>query len=370
MRFHAVSPIRGRSFQPTGVNVMNTAYGLKLTETELERVERIRKDFVYWNLCDSTTRECGDEIYLKQVKESNVTAINHTVCYTVDFAEGVKNIAHWTRLYDTHPEVGFIAKSYADIERARKEGRTAIFMGFQDVTALEGDIDRMEIFYNLGIRFVQPTYQDRNMFGDGCGERFQSGLSNLGIKFIRRLDELGIVIDTSHVGIGTTIDCANMSSNPIMATHTAARGLVDTPRNKTDDEIKAIAAKGGVIGIAGKSGFLKPDGLATGSTINDMIDHVVYIANLVGIEHVGIGTDVGDLRKYSRDRMAEFHSRHPEVAIIGPDLRTDLMHPKDVGPGSLHYIIAYLVKRNFTDDEIRMVLGDNANRVVKAVFKD
>ena len=167
-------------------------------------------------------------------------------------------------------------------------------MGFQDVTALEGDMNRMEVFYNLGIRFVQPTYQDRNLFGDGCGERFQSGLSKLGIKFVEKLDELGIVIDTSHVGIGTTIDCANMSQRPIMATHTAARAIVDTPRNKTDDEIKAIAAKGGVIGIAGKSGFLKKDGLETGSTINDMIDHVVYIAGLVGIDHVGIGTDVGD----------------------------------------------------------------------------
>ncbi|MBV7482961.1 dipeptidase [Bordetella sp. BOR01] len=345
-------------------------FGLELTEAEHERAARIRKEFVYWNLCDSTTRECGDEIYLDQVKASNVTAINHTVCYSVDFAEGVKNIAHWTRLYDTHPEVGFIAKSYADIARAQQEQRTAIFMGFQDVTALEDDMDKMKVFYDLGIRFVQPTYQDRNLFGDGCGERYQSGLSNLGIKFIKKLDELGIVIDTSHVGIGTTIDCATISERPIMATHTAARGIVDTPRNKTDDEIKAIAAKGGVIGIAGKSGFLKKDGLDTGSTINDMIDHVVYIANLVGIEHVGIGTDVGDLRKYSPDRMAEFHARHPEVAIIGPKLRTDIMHPKDVGPGTLHYIIAYLAKREFSDDEIRMVLGENANRVVKAVFKD
>lgn len=349
---------------------MSKAFGLELSETEQERVARIRQDFVYWNLCDSTTRECGDETYLEQVKASNVTAINHTVCYTVDFAEGVKNVAHWTRLYDRRPDVGFIAKTYADIERARKERRTAIFMGFQDVTALEDDMDRMEVFYNLGIRFVQPTYQDRNLFGDGCGERFQSGLSKLGIKFIEKLDELGIVIDTSHVGIGTTIDCANMSKRPIMATHTAARAIVDTPRNKTDDEIKAIAAKGGVIGIAGKSGFLKKDGLETGSTINDMIDHVVYIADLVGIDHVGIGTDVGDLRKYSPDRMAEFHSRHPEVAIIGPGLRTDLMHPKDVGPGTLHYVIAYLVKRDFKDDEIRKVLGENANRVVKAVFRD
>jgi microsomal dipeptidase-like Zn-dependent dipeptidase len=349
---------------------MSADFGIELSSSELERAQRIRNEFVYWNLCDSTTREYGDEVYLAQVGASNLTAINHTVCYAVDFYEAVQNIGHWTRMYDTHPEIGFIAKTYADIERAQRERRSAIFMGFQDVTALEDDIDKMDIFYNLGIRFVQPTYQDRNIFGDGCGERFQSGLSNLGIKFVERLDDLGIVIDTAHVGIGTTIDCANYSKNPIMATHTASRAMVDTPRNKTDDEIKAIAAKGGVIGIAGKSGFLKRDGLSTGSTINDMIDHVVYIANLVGIDYVGIGTDVGDLRKYSPERMREFHARHPEVAIIGPELRTDIMHPKDVDPGTLHYLIGYLIKRDFSDEDIAKVLGGNANRVVKAVFKD
>ena len=99
---------------------MSKAFGLELSEAEQERVARIRQEFVYWNLCDSTTRECGDETYLEQVKASNVTAINHTVCYTVDFAEGVKNVAHWTRLYDARPDVGFIAKTYADIERARR----------------------------------------------------------------------------------------------------------------------------------------------------------------------------------------------------------------------------------------------------------
>ena len=128
---------------------MSKAFGLELSEAEQERVARIRQEFVYWNLCDSTTRECGDETYLEQVKASNVTAINHTVCYTVDFAEGVKNV-HWTRLYDARPDVGFIVKTYADIERACKERRTAIFMGFQDVTALEGDMNRMEVFYQPG----------------------------------------------------------------------------------------------------------------------------------------------------------------------------------------------------------------------------
>ena len=107
-----------------------------------------------------------------------------------------------------------------------------------------------------------------------------------------------------------------------MATPHTARAIVDTPRNKTDDEIKAIAAKGGVIGIAGKSGFLKKDGLETGSTINDMIDHVVHIAGLVGIDHVGIGTDVGDLRKYSPDSDGHSTPAIPRWASSAPGCAT------------------------------------------------
>jgi microsomal dipeptidase-like Zn-dependent dipeptidase len=153
-----------------------------------------------------------------------------------------------------------------------------------------------------------------------------------------------------------------------MATHSAARALVDTPRNKTDEEIKALAAKGGVIGIAAKSGFLKKDGLRTGSTVEDIVTHVEYVRDLVGIEHVCIGTDVGDERKYTVEAMRAFHAKHPEVAIIGDELRTDIMHPQGVGPGTLFNITAGLVKRGFSDADIRLVLGENVNRVLRQIW--
>ena len=137
---------------------------------------------------------------------------------------------------------------------------------------------------------------------------------------------------------------------------------------KRDGEIKALAARGGGIGIAGKSGFLKQDGLDNGSTVDEMIDHVEYVRNLVGIEHVCIGTDVGDERKYTLESMREFHAKPPEVAIIGHKLRTDSMPPIGVGPGTHYDITAGLVKRGFSDNDIRLVLGDNVNRVLRAVW--
>lgn len=342
---------------------------IDLNKAERERANRLHNELVFWNACDSSHAEYADATFIEKIRRSAITAINHTVAYSVSFQVAVRYIAAWSKLYEDNPDVTFIGRDCADVARAKETGRTAIFMGFQDITAIEGDLSLLAVFHQLGIRWVQPTYQDRNLAGDGCGERIQSGLSKWGLKLIEELDRLKIIIDVSHVGVGTTLDTIEASKYPVMATHSAARALVDTPRNKTDQEIKALAAKGGVIGIAGKSGFLKKDGLDTGSTVNDMIDHVEYVRNLVGIEHVCIGTDVGDERKYSVESMREFHAKHPEVAIIGDKLRTDIMHPVGVGPGTLYNITAGLVKRGFSDSDIRLVLGENVNRVLRAVWE-
>jgi membrane dipeptidase len=345
-------------------------FDIDLSSSERERANRLHNELISWNACDSTPREYADDVFIEKLRSSAFTAMNHTVAYSVSFQDAVRSIAAWSRLYESHPDVTFVARKYSDIARAKDSGRMAVFMGFQDITALEGDLSLLEVFHQLGIRWVQPTYQDRNLAGDGCGERIQSGLSRFGLKLIEELDRLKIIIDVSHVGVGTTLEAIEVSKYPVMATHSAARALVDTPRNKTDEEIKALARKGGLIGIAGKSGFLKRDGLYTGSTVMDMITHVEYVRDLVGIEHVAIGTDVGDERKYSLEQMRAFHAKHPEVAIIGDNLRVDIMHPRGIAPGMLYNVTAGLVKRSFSDEHIRLVLGENVNRVLRQVWGD
>jgi microsomal dipeptidase-like Zn-dependent dipeptidase len=343
-------------------------FDIELSSAERERANRLHNELVSWNACDSTPREYADSVFIRKLRDSAFTAMNHTVAYSVSFQDAVRSIAAWSRLYESNSDVTFVAHKYSDIARAKESGRTAVFMGFQDITAIEGDLELLPVFHQLGIRWIQPTYQDRNLAGDGCGERIQSGLSRFGIRLVEELDRLKIIIDVSHVGIGTTLETIEVSKHPVMATHSAARALVDTPRNKTDEEIKALAAKGGLIGIAGKSGFLKRDGLQTGSTVADIITHVEYVRDLVGIEHVAIGTDVGDERKYSVEAMRAFHAKHPEVAIIGDGLRVDLMHPSGIAPGTLYNVTAGLVKRGFSDRDIRLVLGENVNRVLRQVW--
>jgi microsomal dipeptidase-like Zn-dependent dipeptidase len=343
-------------------------FEVELTSIERTRANRLHNELIFWNACDSSHFEHADEIYVDKIRSSAVTAINHTVAYSISFKEAIRSITAWSQLYERYPDVGFIGHTFADIAAAKRSGRTAIFMGFQDITALEGDLAMLPVFHSLGIRWIQPTYQDRNLAGDGCGERIQSGLSRFGVQLVEECNRLRMVLDVSHVGIGSTLEPIEMSKHPVMATHSAARALVDTPRNKTDEEIKALAAKGGVIGIAGKSGFLKRDGLQTGSTVDDMIDHIEYVRELVGIEHVCIGTDVGDERKYTVENMRAFHARHPEVAIIGDALDVGIMHPKGVRPGTLYNITAGLVKRGFSDHDVELVLGENVNRVLRQIW--
>ena len=341
-----------------------------LSTAQRERARRLYAENIVWNACDSTPEEHADQEYVAKIKKSEVTAVNHTVAYTVTFKQAVKAIATWSKLYEDNPDVGFIARNYADIARAKAEGRTAIFMGFQDITALEEDIDLLDTFHQLGIRFVQPTYQDRNVSGDGCGERIQSGLSKFGVRLIEKLNKLRIVVDLSHVGVGSTLEAIEISKQPVMVTHSGSKTIVDTARNKTDEEIKALAKRGGVIGIAGKSGFLRRDGLQVGSNVDDFIDSIDYVRDLVGVEHVCIGTDIGDERGYNFERISRVHKKHPEIAIIGDDLLLDRMHTDEVGPGSLYPITEGLVSRGYSDEDIGLILGGNVNRVLRQIWTE
>lgn len=344
----------------------------ELSQLEPKRQEHAKKlhdESIVINGLDSTRIAQGDDAYIAKLRRSSITATNHTVASSSSTLDALKSIADWWAVYRRYPDDIIVGRSFDDIARAHSEGKTAVFLGFQDAYPVGDQIHLIDVFADLGIRFMQLTYQARNYVGDGSGEPGNAGLSQYGFDFVRELNRAGIVIDLSHVGVRTTLDAIEHSRVPVAITHSGARALCDTVRNKTDDEIKALAAKGGVIGIAAKSGFLKPDGLATGSTVDDYIDHIDYVAELVGIDHVGIGTDVGDERKYTKERMTAFHKRHPEIAIIDANLRTDLMHTEGLEtPGSLGNITSGLVRRGYADADIKKILGENFMRVFREAW--
>jgi membrane dipeptidase len=334
------------------------------------RALAVHRNAVFVNALDSTHIAQGDAEYIRKLKRSGVTATNHTVAATEEFVDATRAIVDWWRVYRQFPDDIIIGRALSDIAKAKQEGKVCVFFGFQDTNPMGPHIHLYEIYDALGIRFVQLTYQHRNLVGDGCGEPANGGLSLYGRQAVRELNRLGIVIDLSHVGVRSTLDAIEASEHPVVISHSGARALCNTVRNKTDEEIKAMAARGGVIGVSPKSGFLVPNGLAAGTTIEDYIRHIDYIVNLVGIDHVGIGTDVGDERKYTKERMAEFNRRYPEVAIIDEHLRTDIMHTFGLrSPGTLYNVTAGLVARQYGDADIRKILGGNFLRVFAEVWR-
>ncbi len=326
----------------------------------------LHRDNLVFNACETTSLQWGDDVWVAKLAQSGVSACFHTVAVDESPERALKEAVIWKRFYEADPRLR-IGLTAEDARAAKAAGQTAMYMHWQGIGPLGGDLDLLDAFHALGLRVLQPTYQYRNLAGDGCGERVQSGLSRFGVALVDRCNTLGIALDVSHVGDVTSMEIVEMSRAPVMATHVGVRAINDTVRNKPDDLIKAIARGGGLIGIAGKSGFLRADGLENGSTLDDYVAHMKYVCALVGTDHVAIGTDVSDDRRYTRAFLAEFHRNFPEVAIIGDSLDAAKMHPAGLkSPADLANVTEALERHGFDDADIVKIIGGNVERVLKA----
>jgi len=220
--------------------------------------------------------------------KGSITAINATIAVWENFTETLDNIARWYMRFEKYADLIMPIKIAADIEKANTARKCGIIFGFQNSSPIEDDLRRLQIFQELGVRIIQITYNYSNFVGSGYLDSSDYGLANFGVDFISECNRLGIVIDCSHVGDRTTMDAIEASKMPITFTHAGPRALCAHPRNKTDGQLKALAAKGGVVGAVPW-----PDFLAAGSkaTLADFLDTVDYLVKLIGIDHVGIGSD-------------------------------------------------------------------------------
>lgn len=256
------------------------------------------------------------------------------------------------------------ALTAADIRRAKAERRHAGFMNTQLVTGPFATIELLDAAYDLGVRMIQLTYNSLTTVGAGCTERTDAGVSYFGARAIARMNELGIIVDTGHCGRQTTLDACELSSTPVVASHTAADAVYPHQRAKDDDEIRALAATGGTISVVAVPFFLssKPD-----ATIEAMLDHVDHIAELVGPEHAAVGTDWP--MQLSSWALTEVlvpltsdigfrpeHGIRPDQTLVG---FADYRDFRNITRG--------LVKRGYSDDEIRGILGGNFLRVFEQV---
>lgn len=255
------------------------------------------------------------------------------------------------------------ATTAEDIRRSKREGKVAGFVSTQNTVDIGLNLDFLNQYYDLGMRMIQLTYNSVNFVGGGCTDRVDCGVTDFGVKFIARMNELGMLVDTGHCGRQTTLDACARSSMPVVASHTSAAAVHTHDRAKSDEELRAIAASGGYIGVYLVSMFLSGKEV---STIGDFLDHVDYIANLVGWQHVGVGSDWPmQCTQWGLDKLAEYamqigfrpeHGVGAPVNVIGFDDYRDFPN-----------ITRGLVARGYRDEQIRGILGENFLRVFEQV---
>jgi membrane dipeptidase len=295
---------------------------------------------------------------LPYVVKGKVDALLATVGALEGFRTTMAVLAEWLEIDRSQQHKIRICRTVAEIRAAKAAGETAIVVHFQGSDPIESEVDFLNVYHASGLRVMQLTYNPRNRIGDGCFEPTDIGLSRFGKKVIRRMEDLGIVVDLAHAGVRTAMEAAAAATRPFVISHANARKLLDTPRNATDEMIKAVAASGGVIGLCAAPFFLARDKPAT---LEMLIDHAAYMADLVGAQHIGIGLDFAD-----EDEEDYVYYGYDERYIPMPPW----IWPKGIaGHAEASNIAPALRARGFSESETRGILGENFLRIFAEVWR-
>ncbi len=285
-----------------------------------------------------------------------------------DFEDQYQNsllfVAGYNAIIASRPDLFVRIDSAEDLANVHGSGRAGILIGLQ-TSAHFHTLDDVDQFYWLGQRVSQLTYNSRNMIGNGATERVDGGISDFGVAIVERMNEIGMAVDVSHSGDRTTLDACEVSSRPVLFTHSNSRVLSGGhPRTKTDEAIRAMGATGGVMGMTGVRMFVKD---REPTTIEDYIDHFDHVRDLIGVEHLGVGSDV-DLHGYDdmpadeyealKSAYKDSYAFRDKIDIEGVD------HPK-----RMFDLTEALIRRGYTDDHIRGILGGNFQRVLGEIWE-
>jgi membrane dipeptidase len=284
-----------------------------------------------------------------RLSASGITVFHPAVGYTKGdiYAESLRDIVGWNTFLGAHPDQFQRIEKFADFQQAKALGKIGILIGQQN-SAHFRSVEDVEKFYRLGQRVSQLTYRG-NLIGGGSSDPRDDGLSQYGVQIVERMNEVGMAVDISHCGDRTTMNAIEASRKPVLVTHSNCRALVPgSTRCKTDEAIRQMAAKGGVMGITMVRPFVRAAGRVT---IEDVLDHIDRLARLVGVEHAGIGSDV-DLD--GRDTPLQSSRR---LDLDGVDYAKRIY---DLTEG--------LVSRNYSSRNIELILGGNFERALNETW--
>ncbi len=301
--------------------------------------------------------------YLDRLRGSGVNVINITLAAHSDgFEEILKMMYHYYNLMSAEPELTMQVETVDDIATAHREGRIGIIFGSQTGTMVGRDISRWTILHKLGLRVCQVTYNERNELGDGCMEPENRGLTSYGRQAVQEMNRLGIVVDLSHVGERTALDATAYSTKPVIYSHSNAKALTPSRRNLTDEQMKNCAATGGVVGISSFS-MMTYKTLGERPALDDYLNHVDYTVSLLGIDHVGIGSDI--FESYTKLSWTSSTKRmYPMPYEYETKVAEGFMYVSE-----LPNVIRGLVGRGYSDADLERILGGNWLRVFSKVWR-
>ena len=314
-----------------------------------------------WESAVGWTPEClaeGPQM-LKRFQASGFSFVSLTMGADWDKPEpSLRHFAQQRRWLESQTHLS-VVESVADIRRAKTDGRLGVGFHLQGAGPLGYHPALLAAWYRLGMRWIIPAYNTRNPLGDGCHEPSDAGLSMLGRAFVAEANRVGMMLDASHAGIKTSLDIIEHSSKPIIFSHSNARAVKNHERNIVDEQILALAKRGGVVGINSIGAFVAKD---NSSGVSGLVRHIDHVAQLVGPQHVGLGLDV----VFYQDFMTQLYDASPMMAQRG--------YPRppwaDVKPEALPDLVEALMRLGYDDTAILGVLGENFLRVAAENWLD
>jgi membrane dipeptidase len=306
----------------------------------------------------------GPEL-LREILASGLDAITVTLCDPKTFEReafeaAVAGVLQYDRYIASQPGLLLKATRAADVERAQREGRLAIFYLFQSSTQFGRDLDRVDLFHALGVRSSQLTYNFQNWAGAGCKERNDSGLTTFGLELVERMNRVGMLIDLSHAGMRTMADAIRASRSPVVVSHTACAALHANERNTTDENLRLLAEHGGVVGICQIRPFVTA---VREGAFERYLDHLLHAIDVAGVDHVAIGSD-RDHRviELSDEYLAELAAE--EGANFDP-AEWPLFMDELNGPRRMETVRVGLERRGLSPAAIDSVMGANLVRLYR-----
>jgi len=303
---------------------------------------------------------------VRNAKAAGITAVNLTI--GGGSPEGVfQSMARWERDIERHPGVLMKIRTVADLRTAREQKKLGLIYGFQDGVAIGSELSRVALYHVFGLRIVQLTYNVRNMFGDGCLQPENGGLTALGRQLVETLNAQGLTVDLAHCGMRTTSDAIEHSTKPVAISHSGCRAVADRPRSKPDDILKRMADKGGVIGI-----YLLPFLSMSGQpTSDDLVRHIEHAINVCGEDHVGIGSDLSITPHVVDAEYMRIHRTFVEgrqkagVAAPGEDPAVPMFVTDLNTPRRMERIADKLLARRHSESRVEKILGQNFARLMR-----